>query len=122
MFVECKKIRVKWVYKTKFNENEEADKYKARLVEKGYSQQYRICFIEVFATMAWLDTIHLIIAFAAKKQWTIYQLDVKSIFLHEKLNEEVFVEQPQGHMHKGKKQQFYRLKKALYELKQASRV
>lgn len=122
MFVECKKIRVKWVYKTKFNENEEADKYKARLVEKGYSQQYRIYFIEVFATMAWLDTIHLIIALAAKKQWTIYQLDVKSIFLHEKLNEEVFVEQPQGYMHKGKKQQFYRLKKALYELKQASQV
>jgi hypothetical protein len=47
-----KKIRVKWVYKTKFNENEEVDKYKARLVEKGYSQQYMIYFIEVFATMA----------------------------------------------------------------------
>jgi hypothetical protein len=43
---------VKWVYKTKFNENKEVDKYKARLVEKGYSQQYRIYFIEVFATMA----------------------------------------------------------------------
>jgi hypothetical protein len=58
----------------------------------------------VFATMAWLDTIHLIITLAAKKQWTIYQLDVKSIFLHEELNEEVFVEQPQCYMHKGKKQ------------------
>ncbi|CAL2259665.1 unnamed protein product [Prunus armeniaca] len=90
-----KKIGVKWVYKTKLNENGEVDKYKARLVAKGYSQQHGIDYTEVFAHVARLDTIHLVIALAAQRQWTIYQLDVKSAFLHGELNEEVFVEQPQ---------------------------
>jgi hypothetical protein len=51
------KIRVKWVYKTKRNENGEVDKYKARLVTKGYAQQHRVDYIEVFTHMACLDTI-----------------------------------------------------------------
>ncbi|CAL2265186.1 unnamed protein product [Prunus armeniaca] len=117
-----KKIGVKWVYKTKLNENGEVDKYKARLIAKGYSQQHGIDYTEVFAPVARLDTICLVIALAAQRQWTIYQLDVKSAFLHGELNEEVFVEQPQGYVRKGNEHKVYRLKKALYGLKQAPRA
>ncbi|KAM7488108.1 hypothetical protein LguiB_025592 [Lonicera macranthoides] len=117
-----KKIGVKWVYKTKLNESGEVEKYKARLVAKGYAQQYGIDYTKVFAPVARLDTIRLVIALAAKKEWTIYQLDVKSAFLHGELNEEVFVEQPRGYEHKGEEQKVYKLKKALYGLKQAPRA
>jgi hypothetical protein len=115
-------IGVKWVYKTKLNENGEVDKYKARLVAKGYSQQHGIDYTEVFAPVARLDTIRLVIALAAQNQWNIYQLDVKSAFLHGELHEEVFIEQPQGYVHKGNEQKVYKLKKALYGLKQAPRA
>ncbi|KAM2202178.1 hypothetical protein ACFX1X_001031 [Malus domestica] len=99
-----KTIGVKWVFKTKLKENGEVDKYKARLVAKGYCQQYGIDYAEVFAPVARLDTIRVVISLAAQKNWGIYQLDVKSAFLH-------------GHESK-----VYRLKKALYGLKQAPRA
>ncbi|KAH9743180.1 Integrase catalytic domain-containing protein [Citrus sinensis] len=83
-----KKIGVKWVYKTKFNKNGEVDKYKARLVVKGYSQQHGVDYTEVFAPVARMETIRLVVALAAKKGWAIYRLDVKSAFLYSELNEE----------------------------------
>jgi len=95
-------IGVKWIYKTKLNELDEVDKYKARLVAKGYSQQYGIDFSEVFAPVARMDTVRLIIALAACKGWDIFQLDVKSAFLHGELSEDVYVEQPKGYVRKGK--------------------
>ena len=117
-----KKIGVKWVYQTKSNENGEVYKYKARLVAKGYSQQHGIDYSEVFAPVARLDTVRLVVSLVAKKQWQIYQLDVKSAFLHGKLSEDVFVEQPPGYVVKGEEQKLYKLKKALYGLKQAPRA
>lgn len=117
-----KKIGVKWVYKTKFNENGEVDKYKARLVVKGYSQQHGVDYTEVFAPVARMETIRLVVALAAQKGWAIYQLDVKSAFLYGELNEEVFVEQPLGYVKKGYEHKVYKLKKALYGLKQAPRA
>ncbi|CAL9002860.1 unnamed protein product [Prunus brigantina] len=117
-----KTIGVKWVFKTKFNENGEVDKYKARLVAKGYCQQHGIDYAEVFAPVARLDTIRIVISLAAQKAWVIYQLDVKSAFLHGEITEEVFVEQPPGYEQKGHESKVYRLKKALYGLKQAPRA
>jgi len=117
-----KTIGVKWVFKTKFNEHGEVDKYKARLVAKGYCQQHGIDYAEVFAPVARLDTIRIVISIAAQKSWVIYQLDVKSAFLHGEITEEVFVEQPPGYEQKGHEAKVYRLKKALYGLKQAPRA
>jgi len=114
-----KTIGVKWIFKTKLNEHGEVDKYKARLVAKGYSQQYGVDYAEVFALVARLDTIRVVISLTALNSWMIYQLDVKSAFLHGELDEEVFVDQPPGYEHKGHESKVYRLKKALYGLKQA---
>ncbi|RDX94097.1 hypothetical protein CR513_23570, partial [Mucuna pruriens] len=116
----AKKVGVKWVYKTKFKENGEVDKYKARLVMKRYAQEYRVDYTEVFALVACMETICLVVALAAQKGWTIYQLDVKSTFLHGELNETVYVDQPCGYVQKGDEHKVYKLKKILYELKQAS--
>ena len=74
------------------NEHGEVDKYKAQLVAKGYKQKYRVDYKEVFAPVARQDTIRLIISIAAHKSWLIYQLDVKSAFLHGELQEEVYGE------------------------------
>ena len=118
----AKKVGVKWIYKTKFKENGEVDKYKARLVVKGYAQEYGVGYTEVFALVARMETIRLVVALAAQKGWPIYQLDVKSAFLHGELDETVYVDQPCGYVQKGDEHEVYKLKKALYGLKQAPRA
>ncbi|CAL5325451.1 unnamed protein product [Camellia sinensis] len=115
-------IGVKLIFKTKFNPDGSIQKNKARLVAKGYSQQPGIDFQETFAPVARLDTIRAIIALVAQKGWFLHQLDVKSAFLNGKLEEEVYVDQPQGFVVKGKEDKVYKLKKALYGLKQAPRA
>ena len=77
-----KVIGVKWVYRTKLNPNGSVNKHKAKLVVKGYSQQYGVDFSETFAPIARPATIRLLIAFTTQKGWKIYQLDVKSVFLN----------------------------------------
>lgn len=100
----------------------EVDKYKARLVVKGYAQRYGVDYTEVYALVARMDTVRLIIALAANRDWKLYQLDVKSAFLHGKLNEDVYVEQPKGYERKGSEESVYKQHKALYGLKQAPRA
>jgi hypothetical protein len=117
-----KVIGVKWIYKTKLNEKGEVEKYKARLVAKGYAQRYGTDYKEVFAPVARWDTIRSVIAIAALRGWNVFQLDVKSAFLHGELTETVYVEQPLGYVIKGKEEQVYKLHKALYGLKQAPRA
>lgn len=99
-----KKIGVKWIYKTKLNELGEVDKYKARLVMKAYTQQYGIDYTEVFAPVAMMDMVRMIIAFATQQGWRLYQLDVKSTFLHRESEEDVFVEQQKGYEKKESEQ------------------
>ncbi|CAL2251278.1 unnamed protein product [Prunus armeniaca] len=115
-------IGVKWVYKTKLNLDGSIQKNKARLVAKGYAQKPGLDYNETYAPMARLDTIRTLIALAAKKEWKLYQLDVKSAFLNGVLQEEVYIDQPEGYVIKGKEDKVYRLHKALYGLKQAPRA
>jgi len=89
-------VKIKWVFKTKFNENGQVEKYKARLMVKGYSQRYGINYTEVFAPVARLDTIRMLLALAAQSAWDVFQLDVKSALLHGDLQEEIYVQQPMG--------------------------
>ena len=115
-----KVIGVKWIFKLKLNTDGSTNKHKARLVAKGYSQEPGTDFTETFATMSRLDTIKLLLALAAQCGRFIYQLDVKSAFLNGVLNEETYVEQPDGFESDANK--VYLLKKALYGLKQAPKA
>lgn len=114
-------IGVKWIYKTKYNERGEVDKHKDRLIAKGYSKSHGNDFNEVFALVSIWGTIRTILAVVANQRWCEFQLDVNSAFLHGELNEGVYISQHEGY-HKGKSELVYKLKKALYGLRQAPRV
>ncbi|EON88790.1 Ribonuclease H, partial [Plesiomonas shigelloides 302-73] len=116
------RLELKWVYKIKRNAKGEVERNKARLVAKGYNQRQGIDYDEVFAPVARLETIRLIISLAAQNAWKIYQMDVKSAFLNGLLEEEVYIEQPPGFEEKGQEDKVLKLKKALYGLKQAPRA
>ena len=77
---------------------------------------------EVFAPIARLDIVRILISLVAHHSWKIYQLDVKSAFLNGILEEEVYVKQPEGFVVEGQEDKAYHLKKALYGLKQAPRA
>ena len=115
-------IDVKWVFQTKLNPDGTIAKYKARLVARGFMQTERIDFSEVFAPVARLETVRLVVAIATLKNWNIWQLDVKSAFLNGSLEEEVYVTQPPGFVIEGSEDKVYRLRKALYGLRQAPRA
>ena len=100
----------------------EVIKHKARLVAKGYVQKHGVDFDEVFAPVARLDTIRLLLALAANRGWQVHHLDVKSAFLNGELEEEVYVSQPEGYVQKGKEKMVLKLSKALYGLRQAPRA
>lgn len=118
----AKCIGVKWVFKTKLNEKGDIEKHKARLVVRGYGQEFGVDYMEVYAPVARMDTIRLMIAIAAQKGWSIFQMDVKSAFLYGTLQEDVYVQQPQGYVVEGNEHKVYKLQKALYGLKQAPRA
>lgn len=118
----AKRIGVKWIYKTKLNEAGEVNKYKAQLVAKGYLQEYVIDYNEVFAPVARMDTDRMVLALAAQRGWVVYHLDIKSAFLYGILNEDVYVDQPEGFVKQGYDHMVYKLRKALYGLRQSSRV
>ncbi|KAL8117754.1 hypothetical protein AgCh_015587 [Apium graveolens] len=110
-----------WIYRIKHKSDGSWLKNKARLVAKGYSQHKGVDYLETFAPVARKDTIRTLIALAAQKGWKLYQLDVKSAFLNGDLEEEIYVDQPDGFVIKGQEGKIYKLKKALYGLKQAPR-
>nr|GEW08747.1 retrovirus-related Pol polyprotein from transposon TNT 1-94 [Tanacetum cinerariifolium] len=95
---------------------------KARLVAVGYSQQEGIDYDETFAPAARIEAIRLFLAYAAHKDFTVFQMDVKTTFLNGILKEEVYVGQPPGFVSKQYLDHVYALDKALYGLKQAPRA
>jgi Reverse transcriptase (RNA-dependent DNA polymerase) len=92
------------VFKKKMNPQGEIERYNVRLVVKGYRQKAGIDYDEVFAPMAQMETIRLLILIAAQFEWSINQIDVKLTFLNGVLEEEVYVEQPLGYIKSRKEQ------------------
>ncbi len=117
-----KAIGCKWVYKVKHNVGGSMNKYKARLVAKGYAQTYGINYEETYSPIAKMTTVRAIIAMAAAKGWSLHQMDVKNAFLHGHLHEEGYMEQPPGYVDQTHLNLVCKLKKVLYDLKQAPRV
>ncbi|KAJ9539168.1 hypothetical protein OSB04_031901 [Centaurea solstitialis] len=115
-------IDTKWIFKNKKDANNIIVRNKARLVAKGYRQQEGIDYDETFAPVARLEAICMFLAYAAYKDFTVFQMDVKTAFLYGHLKEEVYVAQPEGFVHKEHPDYVYVLDKALYGLKQAPRA
>ena len=114
-----KPIDLKWIYKIKRDAQGNVVKHKARIMAKGYVQKQGIDFDEVFAPVTRIETIRLLLALAAKENWQVHHLDVKTTFLNGEIKEEVFVRHPEGFVIQGKEHLVYRLIKALYGLRQA---
>eukprot|EP00253_Pinus_taeda_P035201 PITA_35201 len=89
-------ITYKWLYKIKHAADGSKEKYKARFVTRGFSQKEGIDYDEIFALVARYTTIRSIIALTASQGWNLHQMDVKTMFLHGSIKEEVYVEQPKG--------------------------
>nr|GEV50710.1 retrovirus-related Pol polyprotein from transposon TNT 1-94 [Tanacetum cinerariifolium] len=115
-------IKTKWIFKNKKDESSLVIRNKARLVAVGYSQQEGIDYDETFAPVARIEAIRLFLAYAAHKDYPVFQMDVKTSFLNGILKEEVYVGQPPGFFSKQYPDHVYALDKALYGLKQAPRA
>ena len=112
-------IGTKWIFNNKFNEHGTIIRNKSRLVAQGYTQVEGVDFDEIFAPVARLESIRILLAIASHLNFKLYQMDVKSAFLNEILQEEVYVEQPKGFIDPHRPDAVYKLKKVLYGLKQA---
>jgi len=115
-------VSSKWLYKIKHAADGSVEKYKARFVARGFSQKEGIDYDEIFAPVARYTTIRSVMSLASVLGWKLYQMDVKTAFLNGEVEQEVYVEQPDGFVEHSKESHVCKLKKALYGLKQAPRV
>ena len=117
-----KAIGCKWVFRIKRNADGSIDRYKARLVAKGYSQVEGVDYSETFAPVAKMTSLRMLLAMAAIEDLELQQLDVKTAFLNGMLEEDIYMEQPEGFVAPGKEQLVCKLERSLYGLKQAPRA
>lgn len=92
-------VGCRWIYKLKKKADGSIDRYKARLVSKGFHQQEGVDFTEIFSPVVKHATIRTVLSLAVSNQWHIQQIDIQNAFLHGALEEEVFMAQPPGYIH-----------------------
>ncbi|KAK9049562.1 hypothetical protein SSX86_031470 [Deinandra increscens subsp. villosa] len=115
-------VRSMWVFRHKTKSDGTLERYKARLVCDGRSQQVGVDCGETFSPVVKPTTIRTVLTLALNKNWPIHQLDVKNAFLHGELKETVYMYQPVGFRHQQFPDHVCLLKKSLYGLKQAPRA
>nr|GFB74565.1 putative ribonuclease H-like domain-containing protein [Tanacetum cinerariifolium] len=115
-------IGTKWILKNKRDARGIVVCNKARLVAKGHRQKEGIDYDEFFAPVARIEAIRLFLAFASYMGFLVYQMDVKSVFLYGRIDEEVYVTQPKGFMDPQHPKKVYKVVKSLYGLHQAPRA
>lgn len=113
-------LTTKWVFKIKYDLEGRVERFKARLVARGYRQKYGLDYQETYAPVARMESVRVLLVLAAVRKWTVKQFDVTTAFLNGVLEEDVFIEPPQGISIA--KTQCLKLVKSLYGLKQAPRA
>jgi hypothetical protein len=115
-------VGTKWVFRNKQDEHGVVTRNKARLGAKGYAQVVGLDFEETFAPVARLESIRILLGYAAHHSFKLFQMDVNNAFLSVPIKEKVYVEQPPGFEDDRYPDHVYKLSKALYGLKQAPRA
>nr|GEW04426.1 hypothetical protein [Tanacetum cinerariifolium] len=115
-------LTLKWLFKNKHDEEQTVIRNKSRLVVRGYRQEKGINFEESFAPVARMEAIRIFLAYATHKSFSVFQMDMKTAFLHGSLKEDMYVCQPECFIDADHPSHVYKLKKALYGLKQAPRA
>ena len=116
---ESKPIGCKWIFKRKLKADGSVDKYKARLVAKGYRLKEGLDYFDTYSPVSRITSIRMLIAIASLNNMEIHQMDVKTAFLNGELDEEIYMEQPEGFVVQGQENKVCKLVKYLYGLKQA---
>ena len=111
----------KWVFKTKRNASGEIERYKARLVAQGYSQEQGTDYDEVYAPVARFTSIRSVLAISNALDLTVHQMDVQTAYLNGVLEEDIYMRQPEGFKDEKHPQMVCKLNRSLYGLKQSAR-
>ena len=109
------------MFKLKHTADGTVERFKARLVAKGYAQKYGIDYDETFSPVLRFSSIRLLLAFAVQNDSLIHQMAVETAFLNSKLDEEIYIQQPEGYVKAGEEHLVCKLEKSLCGLKQSSR-
>ena len=114
-----KPLGYKWIFKRKMKTDGTIDKYKARLLIKGYKQKEGIDYFDTYSPVTRITSIRMVLAIAALRNLEIHQMDVKTVFLNGDLDEEIYMEQLEGFVAPEQEKKVCKLVKSLYGLKQA---
>ncbi|KAD5961360.1 hypothetical protein E3N88_12833 [Mikania micrantha] len=120
--VDVKPITCKWVYKIKRKTDGTVERLKARLVARGFTQQFGFDYEDTFSPVAKITTVRMILALAVNQDWKLYQMDVHNAFLYGELDHVIHMEQPIGFVNSEHPKIVCKLKKAIYGLKQSPRA
>jgi hypothetical protein len=121
ILIGAKRVGCKWVYQMKYDSKGKIERFKARLIAKGFTQREGIDYTETFSHVSKKDSFRIVIALIAHYDLELHQIDVKTVFLNGDLQESVYMAHHEGFGIEYKEHMGCRLKKSIFGLKQESR-